>query len=169
MVESRHDANGVSEKGDPTADSGEKQQQTLDAQQTSSNTSVEEPPNPAEGSKKRSIWRRTYDVLTYTPPNMRWNPDKPPKFSMGLNILFGFAGAFTVANLYYSHPILNILAADFGVPYVKVSEIPTLAQAGYAAGLLFLCPLGDMVERRPFVLGLVFFTATVRYGTRTYM
>ena len=72
------------------------------------------------------------------------------------------AGAFTVANLYYSHPILNILARDFDVPYVKVSEIPTLAQAGYAVGLLFLCPLGDMVERRPFVLGLVFFTATLR-------
>jgi hypothetical protein len=29
------------------------------------------------------------------------------------------------------------------------------------AGLLFLCPLGDVFHRRPFVLILVFFTATV--------
>jgi len=29
-------------------------------------------------------------------------------------------------------------------------------------GLLFLCPLGDMFERRPFVLTLVLFTATMR-------
>lgn len=80
---------------------------------------------------------------------------------MSMNILFGFAGAFTVANLYYSHPILNILADDFGVPYEKVSQIPTLAQAGYATGLFFLNPLGDVFRRRPFVLGLVFFTATM--------
>lgn len=68
-----------------------------------------------------------------------------------------------MANLYYSHPILNILARDFGVSYVEVSNIPTLAQAGYAAGLLLLCPLGDLLKRRPFVLSLVLFTATLWY------
>lgn len=82
---------------------------------------------------------------------------------MFLNVIFGFAGAFTVANLYYNHPILNILAHDFGVEYEKVSQIPTVMQAGYAAGLLFLCPLGDALPRRPFTLGLVFFTATMWY------
>lgn len=80
---------------------------------------------------------------------------------MSLNILFAFAGAFTVANLYYNHPILNILAEDFGVKYEEVAQIPTVMQAGYAAGLLFLCPLGDLLRRRAFVVGLVGFTATL--------
>lgn len=76
-------------------------------------------------------------------------------------MLFAFSGAFTVANLYYSHPILNILADEFGVPFEKASQIPTVMQAGYAAGLIFLCPLGDIFRRRAFVLLLVLFTATV--------
>lgn len=80
---------------------------------------------------------------------------------MSMNVLFAFAGAFTVANLYYSHPILNVLAHDFNVEYEKVAQIPTVMQAGYAAGLLFLCPLGDLLPRRPFVIYLVLFTATM--------
>ncbi|KAL5376236.1 hypothetical protein DPSP01_010589 [Paraphaeosphaeria sporulosa] len=118
----------------------------------------------ASSTKKRSRWRRIYDVLTYTPPRCRWDPEKPPQFSMGMNVLFAFAAGFTVANLYYSHPILNILAHDFGVNYEDVAQIPTVMQAGYAAGLLFLCPLGDLLPRRPFVVGLVGITATLWLG-----
>lgn len=167
MSEIKDDATGVASTiGGTHADDGvENVQQELESKNASSKTSLDnEEPETKSEQNKPSIWRRAYNFITWTPPNMRWNPDQPPKFSMGLNILFGFAGAFTVANLYYSHPILNILAEDFGVPYVKVSEIPTLAQAGYAVGLLFLCPLGDSLERRPFVLSLVFFTATMSIG-----
>jgi hypothetical protein len=110
---------------------------------------------------KPPSWRRIYTVLTWTPPNCRWDPNNPPKFSMAMNVLFAFAAAFTVANLYYNQPILNILARDFGVNYEQVAQIPTVMQAGYAAGLLFLCPLGDLLPRRPFVCGLVLFTATL--------
>jgi predicted MFS family arabinose efflux permease len=60
-----------------------------------------------------------------------------------------------------NHPILNILAEDFDVSYEKASLVPTLMQAGYAAGLLLLCPLGDLFKRRPFVLILVWFTGTL--------
>ena len=80
-----------------------------------------------------------------------------------VNVLFAFAAGFTVANLYYNHPILNLLAADFNVRYEQVAQIPTVMQAGYAAGLLFLCTLGDLLPRRPFVCGLVGFTATLWY------
>lgn len=116
---------------------------------------------PSSSRKSTTVVGKIIDIVTWCPPRCRWDPANPPKFSMFLNVIFGFAGAFTVANLYYNHPILNILAHDFGVEYEKVAQIPTVMQAGYAAGLLFLCPLGDALPRRPFTLGLVFFTATM--------
>jgi predicted MFS family arabinose efflux permease len=69
--------------------------------------------------------------------------------------LFGFAATFTVASLYYPQPILIQLAEDFGVSYEEVTNIPTLLQAGYAVGLLLICPLGDLIRRRQLLLLLV--------------
>ncbi|KAK3651312.1 hypothetical protein LTR56_005769 [Elasticomyces elasticus] len=157
-----NDAGIAQTKADATPGDLEQRQQSPDENISSSNSSEQDA--KAESTKPPSTWQKIYAIVFWTPPKLRWDPEKPPKFSLGLNILFGFAGAFTVANLYYNHPILNILAEDFNVPYVRVSNIPTLAQAGYAVGLLFLCPLGDMFERRPFVLSLVFFTATMSIG-----
>lgn len=132
------------------------------ANQTSTSTPNSTQDDLGNGKQKElSFWHRTYNVLAYCPPRCRWDPNKPPQFSMSMNVLFAFAAGFTVANLYYNHPILNILARDFGVRYEQVAQIPTVMQAGYAAGLLFLCPLGDLLPRRPFVCGLVFFTATM--------
>ncbi|KAL8736964.1 MAG: hypothetical protein Q9181_002160 [Wetmoreana brouardii] len=109
-------------------------------------------------------WQKILNAISYTPKRCRYDPTSPPRFSTSLNLLFAFAGAFTVANLYYSHPILHLLAREFRVSNERASLIPTLAQTGYAAGLLFLCPLGDVFPRRLFVLALVLFTATVWLG-----
>ena len=121
----------------------------------------------AKAAKPTSISCRVRDVITYTPRRCRYHPAKPPEFSFSLNLLFAFAGTFTVANLYYNHPILNILAEDFNVTNERASLVPTMAQAGYAGGLLFLCPLGDIFRRRNFVLLLVLFTATAWYAINT--
>ena len=106
-------------------------------------------------------WSKFISVVSYMPPWCRYDATKPPRFSLWYNVLFAFAGAFTVGNLYYSHPILNVLARDFNVSYTEVSRIPTLAQAGYCTGLVFVCPLGDLFRRRPLTLGLIAFTATM--------
>ncbi|KAF2857493.1 MFS general substrate transporter [Piedraia hortae CBS 480.64] len=102
--------------------------------------------------------------LAWTPHRARYDEAKPPKFTLALNILYGFAGAFSSANLYYTNPILNVLAKDFHVPIAMVANIPALIQVGYALGLIFICPLGDQVRRRPLVLGLTFAAATLTMG-----
>ena len=122
-----------------------------------------DPKSSESHSEPPSTWGKIYAIVTYTPKRCRYDPANPPGFSMSLNLLFGFAATFTVANLYYNHPILNKLAESFEISNEKVSTVPTLMQAGYAAGLLFLCPLGDIFRRRAFVLMLVWFTATVWY------
>lgn len=128
---------------------------------SSSPLSAERKDDPARTSKQ---WQRAVNIIFYTPKRCRYDPASPPRFSTPLNLLFAFAGAFTVANLYYSHPILHLLAGEFGVSNERASLIPTLAQAGYASGLLFLCPLGDVFPRRLYVLALVLFTATTWYN-----
>lgn len=56
--------------------------------------------------------------------------------------------AFVVGNLYYNQPLLGILARDFGVSEKEISIIPAFTLIGYALGILFLVPLGDMLERK---------------------
>jgi hypothetical protein len=118
-------------------------------------------PEKTKSSRLAPKWQQVLHLLNWMPPWCRWNPESPPVFSLPMNILFAFAGSFTVANLYYNHPILNILARDFDVAYETASRVPTLMQAGYATGLLFLCPLGDVFKRRQFVLIMVLFTSTL--------
>lgn len=71
------------------------------------------------------------------------------------------ATTLTVANLYYLQPILFKIAETFGVSFEEASSVATLLQSGYAAGLLLLCPLGDIFPRRLYILFLVFLTATL--------
>ncbi|KAH6631480.1 major facilitator superfamily domain-containing protein [Chaetomium tenue] len=109
-------------------------------------------------STKRSALRRAWE---WKPKPARYDPENPPKFTIWLNMLFSFAACFTVANLYYNQAILNHIAETFNVTFEKASSVATLMQAGYASGLILICPLGDIFPRRPFILTLVAITATL--------
>jgi hypothetical protein len=117
-----------------------------------------------EKKKERIAPCKIVSILCWTPPRCRWDAANPSQFNIWLNVLFAVAGTFTVANLYYAHPILDLLAQYFDVSHERISLIPTCCQAGYATGLIFLCPLGDLVRRRHFVLLLTFLTATLWLG-----
>lgn len=66
--------------------------------------------------------------------------------------LFTVTAGVAVANLSYNQPLLPEIARTFAISDARAGAIATLTQAGYAAGLLFLVPLGDMVDRRRLVL-----------------
>jgi predicted MFS family arabinose efflux permease len=62
------------------------------------------------------------------------------------------ACGITVANLYYSQPLLAEMARQFNVSQRQMGIVSALTQVGYALGLLFFVPLGDVLERRRLIL-----------------
>ncbi|KAI0343779.1 MFS general substrate transporter [Trametopsis cervina] len=107
---------------------------------------------PHEGSETETETMQRDFYFLPIPKYLRYNPDAPHQFNLLTNILFGIASTCIVANLYYCQPLLIQLSISFDVTYDEVSRIPTLVQAGYATGLLFVTPLGDLVRRRPLIL-----------------
>jgi predicted MFS family arabinose efflux permease len=57
-----------------------------------------------------------------------------------------------VANIYYNQPLLNDMANAFHVSNGKAGQVSMLTQIGYAAGMLFVVPLADMVKRKRLML-----------------
>jgi predicted MFS family arabinose efflux permease len=70
----------------------------------------------------------------------------------GLLAILPVAAGLTVANNYYNQAMLGILAREFDLTAATVSIIPVMTQLGNVAGILFLAPLGDILERRALIL-----------------
>lgn len=68
-----------------------------------------------------------------------------------LIILLAAACGIIVANLYYSQPLVGIISESIGLSATSAGLIVTLTQLGYVIGLLFIVPLGDIVENRKLV------------------
>ncbi|KVQ89555.1 MFS transporter [Burkholderia ubonensis] len=56
--------------------------------------------------------------------------------------------AASVANVYYAQPLLDSIARDFAIPHAEVGGVITATQLGCALALLFVVPLGDLVNRK---------------------
>jgi predicted MFS family arabinose efflux permease len=77
------------------------------------------------------------------------------------------AGAgLSVASIYYSQPMLDIISKQFNAGIGAVGMVPMLTQAGYALGILLLAPLGDRHDRRTiiFIKGLLLVAALLLCG-----
>jgi len=82
------------------------------------------------------------------------NPDAPAtRLSRRLVFLLAAACGLAVANLYYAQPLLALIARAFHAGMGAAGLIAILTQVGYAGGLAFLVPLGDVLERRRLVVG----------------
>ncbi len=66
----------------------------------------------------------------------------------GMVWLFAVATGLIVANLYYAQTLIGPISRDTGLDPGAAGLIVTLTQLGYCLGLLFIVPLGDLVENR---------------------
>lgn len=75
-----------------------------------------------------------------------------PSLSRATLLLFAIASGLAVANVYFAHPLLDVMADDMGLKRSTAGLIVTASQIGYAIGLIFLVPLGDLFDRRKLIL-----------------
>ncbi|MCK9857515.1 MFS transporter [Paenibacillus sp. ATY16] len=76
-----------------------------------------------------------------------------------LTILLATACGMIAANLYYAQPLVGLISSSLGLSAGSAGLIVTLTQIGYVAGLLFIVPLGDIVENRKLVVTALLLTA----------
>lgn len=58
----------------------------------------------------------------------------------------------TVANCYYNQPLLEMIRHDMDVSQHAANLITVVTQIGYALGLCFLIPMGDLYSRRRIIV-----------------
>jgi len=73
-----------------------------------------------------------------------------------------------VMNLYYVQPLLHQLRGDFHVSTATAAALMTCTQTGYALGLAFVVPLGDIIPRRKLVVG-IFLLAALMIGVGSFI
>lgn len=72
-----------------------------------------------------------------------------------MTLLFATACGIVIANIYYSQPLLAVIAQTFGRSAASLGFLVTMTQLGYACGLLTIVPLGDALNRRTLIITLL--------------
>ena len=100
---------------------------------------------------------------------LKENGGLPARILWTLAIVAGVS----VANIYYNQPRLNVIGRDLGVSEFSSNLIAMITQVGYAVGLLFIVPLGDLCRRKNIVLVnfsvLVFSLLAIACSTSIYV
>src|SRR5258708_23076332 len=82
----------------------------------------------------------------------------------GITVLaMALASGISVANLYYSQPLLGQMGQTFGVGHAA-GYIPAFTLIGLILGMVLLAPLGDMFERRSLIVAACAFAAVAAAG-----
>jgi predicted MFS family arabinose efflux permease len=78
-----------------------------------------------------------------------------------LVLFLSFAAGATVANIYYSQPLLQAISMHFHASAASTSVVSVATQLGYGSGLLVFVPLGDSLERRFLIVVSIIGTAFI--------
>ena len=81
--------------------------------------------------------------------------------SSWITLILAVACGLIAANLYYTQPLVESISSAVGLSSGAAGLIVTLTQIGYGIGLLFIVPLGDLLENRKLVVTLLILTAIV--------
>jgi len=73
---------------------------------------------------------------------------KQNRAASGVITLVAVACGLVVANLYWAQPIIEPISRHLHIAEQTAGVIVTMTQLGYALGLFFLVPLGDLLENR---------------------
>ncbi len=64
----------------------------------------------------------------------------------------GLACAVGVSSIYYNQPLLGEMGRTFAATPERIGLVAVTTQIGYACGMLFFVPLGDVLERRALMM-----------------
>ncbi|MDF7675441.1 MFS transporter [Neisseriaceae bacterium ESL0693] len=80
----------------------------------------------------------------------------PVSFSLSRSLIFlmALATGLAVASNYYVHPLIVVTAQSFHINVADSGFLITLTQLAYALGLVFLVPLGDVLNNKKLIVGL---------------
>ena len=67
-------------------------------------------------------------------------------------LMMSIIAGLTVANCYYNQPLLELIRHDLNITEQSANLITVITQIGYALGLFFLIPMGDMFSRKKLIL-----------------
>lgn len=87
-----------------------------------------------------------------TPSRTHGGKAESVRLTSGLVALFAFACGAIVANLYYAQPITLLIGSSLHMSGDTASLVVSLTQIGYALGLFFIVPLGDLLENRKLMI-----------------
>ncbi|QRR08800.1 MFS transporter [Burkholderia sp. MS455] len=86
------------------------------------------------------------------PAAVRTPADAPPALSAGMTLFFAATVGVIVMNLFAAQPLTGPISTDLHLPAGLAGLVAMLPQLGYAAGLVLLVPLVDLLENRRLIV-----------------
>jgi len=80
---------------------------------------------------------------------------------LAVTLLMALAAGLSVANVYFSQPLLDAIGRDFALDETVLGLVMAVTQVGYGTGLILVAPLGDLIERRVLIVLQMVLTALV--------
>lgn len=85
--------------------------------------------------------------------------DKTFQLTMSLVLLLAVTSGLAIGNLYWAQPLLVQIAGELGTSVADSGFLITVTQIGYALGILFIVPLGDIRPRRELICVMMLLVA----------